>query len=193
VNPMIPGRHPETSAPYLLQPGEYGAFLCRLFDEWASTEHQRVMVSPLNLYLEAILGGVPYECQQQGTCAGSHLGVKPSRDAVPCSRFGTHLCNIHDCEIEAWSLHLSVRIFGGEPKPFQSAMPVDTGQSATAGAPSTPWCLVVTRWPKTLSAKIISSYLPKSIEPWQTCTASPTSPQSYEILDYRRHLPLSLP
>jgi len=85
----------------LLQPGEYGSFLCRLFDEWASTEHQRVMVSPLDLYLEAILSGVPYECQQQGTCAGSHLGVKPSGDAVLCSRFETHLLgNIHDSEIQ---------------------------------------------------------------------------------------------
>jgi uncharacterized protein len=101
VNPMIPGRHPETSAPYLLRPGEYGAFLGRLFDAWAGTAHRRVPVSPLNLYLEAIVGGVPYECQQQGTCAGSHLGVQPSGDVVPCSRFGTHpLGNIHDSEIQ---------------------------------------------------------------------------------------------
>jgi uncharacterized protein len=101
VNPMIPGRHPETSAPYLLQPGEYGAFLCRLFEAWASTEGQRVMVSPLDLYLEAILSGVPYECQQQGTCAGSHLGVKPSGEVALCSRFETHpFGNIHDREIQ---------------------------------------------------------------------------------------------
>jgi uncharacterized protein len=89
VNPMIPGHQPGTSAPYLLEPGEYGAFLCRLFDAWAGAEDRRVRVSPLELYLEAILGGEPYECQQQGTCAGSHLGVKPSGEVVPCSRFGT--------------------------------------------------------------------------------------------------------
>lgn len=101
VNPMIPGRHPETSAPYLLQPGEYGAFLCRLFDAWVSTESRRVTVSPLDLYLEAIVGGVPYECQQRRTCAGSHLGVKPSGDVVLCSRFETQpLGNIHDHEIQ---------------------------------------------------------------------------------------------
>jgi len=101
LNPMIPGRHPETSAPYLLQPGEYGEFLCGLFDVWTGTERQRVMVSPLDLYLNAILSGVPYECQQQETCAGSHLGVQPSGDVVPCSRFGTHPWgNIHDGEIQ---------------------------------------------------------------------------------------------
>jgi uncharacterized protein len=101
VNPMIPGRHPETSAPYLLRPGEYGAFLCRLFDAWVNTERQRVTVSPLDLYLEAIVGGVAYECQQRRTCAGSHLGVKPSGDVVLCSRFETNpLGNIHDREIQ---------------------------------------------------------------------------------------------
>ena len=98
---MVPGRNPETSAPYLLQPGEYGGFLCRLFDEWISTERQRVRVSPLDLYLEAMLGEGPSECQQQGTCAGSHLGVKPSGDVGLCSRFETHLLgNIHDREIQ---------------------------------------------------------------------------------------------
>jgi len=101
LNPMIPGRRPETSAPYLLQPGEYGAFLCNIFDVWAGTAHQRVWVSPLELYLKAILDGVPYECQQRATCAGSHLGVRPSGDVVPCSRFETQpLGNIHNREIQ---------------------------------------------------------------------------------------------
>jgi uncharacterized protein len=101
VNPMIPGRHPETAAPCLLQPGEYGAFLCRLFDIWLSTGSRRVAVSPLALYLEAIVKGAPYECQQRRTCAGSHLGVKPSGDAVLCSRFETQpLGNIHQHEIQ---------------------------------------------------------------------------------------------
>ncbi len=101
VNPVIPGLHAETSGPYVLQPGEYGKFLCRLFDEWASTVSQRVKVSPLDLYLKAVLGGEPSECQQQETCVGSQLGVKPSGDAVLCSRFDSPLLgNIHDQEIQ---------------------------------------------------------------------------------------------
>jgi uncharacterized protein len=101
LNPMIPGRNPDASAPYLLKPGEYGAFLCRVFDIWTGTAHRRVMVSPLDLYLEATLRGRPYECQQQRTCAGSHLGVRPSGEVVLCSRFETHpLGNIHDREIQ---------------------------------------------------------------------------------------------
>ncbi|MBM4284146.1 MAG: radical SAM protein [Deltaproteobacteria bacterium] len=105
VNPLIPGRHPEASAPSLLQPGEYGAFLCRLFDAWTGTAGRRVMVSPLDLYLRAVLAGAPYECQQRETCVGTHLGVKPSGDAVLCCRFETHpLGNIHDREIrDLWA------------------------------------------------------------------------------------------
>jgi uncharacterized protein len=101
LNPMIPARHSDTSARYLLEPGEYGAFLCRLFEIWASTERQRVMVSPLDLYLGASFSGRPYECQQQKTCVGSHLGVRPSGEVVLCSRFETHpLGNIHNEEIQ---------------------------------------------------------------------------------------------
>ena len=100
VNPMIPGLNP-ASAPYLLKPGEYGRFLCRLFDAWTGTAERRVRVSPLDLYLKAILGGGPYECQQQETCVGSCLGVKPSGDTVLCSRFETPILgNIQEWEIQ---------------------------------------------------------------------------------------------
>ncbi len=67
---MIPGQNPESSASYLLEPGEYGAFLCRLFDAWTGTERRRVTVSPLDLYLEATLRGVPYECRSKEPVPG---------------------------------------------------------------------------------------------------------------------------
>jgi uncharacterized protein len=102
VNPIIPAINAESSSPYLLRQGEYGAFLCRLFEEWTGTEVQRIPVSPLDLYIKAILENAPYECQQRPTCVGSHLGVKPSGDAVLCSRFETHfLGNVHDMALEA--------------------------------------------------------------------------------------------
>ncbi len=100
VNPVTPGLSPENSIEYLLQPGEYGRFLCRLFDAWVGAARQRVRVSPLDLYLRALAGGGTYECQQRETCVGSCLGVKPSGDAVLCNRFETHLLgNILDREI----------------------------------------------------------------------------------------------
>lgn len=102
VNPIIPGIDPERSIPDLLRPGEYGKFLCGLFDAWTGAEVRRVPVSPLDVYLKAILENAPYECQQRPTCVGSHLGVKPNGDAVLCSRFETHvLGNIHEMGFEA--------------------------------------------------------------------------------------------
>ena len=96
VNPAIPAANTTKPATYLLRPGEYGTFLCRLFDEWTNTEVRRIPISPLDLYLKSILNDNPYECRQQLTCVGSHLGVKPSGDTVLCSRFSNHtLGNIH--------------------------------------------------------------------------------------------------
>lgn len=101
VNPMIPATNPERCAAYLLHQGEYGAFLCRLFEEWIGTEVRRIPVSPLDLYLKAILDNTPCECQQRSTCVGSHLGVKPTGDAVLCSRFETHfLGNVNNMALE---------------------------------------------------------------------------------------------
>jgi len=100
VNPVIPGMIGK-SAPYLLQPGEYGQFLCALFQRWTATESRRIRVSPLDRYLKALLGGVPHECQQRSTCAGLQIGVKPSGDVLLCSRFDAPvLGNIHGMEIE---------------------------------------------------------------------------------------------
>ena len=101
LNPMIPGSNKLISAPFLLGPGEYGRFLRRIFRVWAATDSSRVAVSPLDLYIEAILTGTPSQCQQQQTCSGSHLAVKPGGEVVLCSRFATHVFgNINDLEIE---------------------------------------------------------------------------------------------
>ncbi len=103
VNPMIPVADPEQSAPFLLRQGEYGFFLCRLFEEWINTEVKRIPVSPLDLYLKAILDRAPCDCQHSPSCVGTHLGVKPSGDAVLCSRFESEshiLGNIKDLTID---------------------------------------------------------------------------------------------
>lgn len=101
VNPVIPGRIAGRAAPHLLQPGEYGSFLCTLFQRWIGTESRRVRISPLDRYLETFLNGVPRECQQRSTCAGLQIGVKPSGEVVLCSRFKSPvLGNIDEMEIE---------------------------------------------------------------------------------------------
>ena len=95
-----------------------------------------VRVSPLDLYLEAIISGEPSECQQQATCAGTHLGVKPSGETVLCSRFESQfLGTIHDQEIEELVASSFVKIFRDGPKFSQAAIRALTGPSAMAGVP----------------------------------------------------------
>jgi uncharacterized protein len=102
VNPLIPTRDSRKSTPELLRQGEYGRFLCELFDAWIGTDVQRIPISPLDAYLKAIVENATYECQQRPTCVGSHIGVKPNGNAVLCSRFETHvLGNINEMNFEA--------------------------------------------------------------------------------------------
>lgn len=90
INPMIPAYNHNKTKEYLLHEGEYGNFLCRLFDEWTQTETQRITPSPLDIYLYAVLEGEPAECQQQFSCIGAYLGIKPNGETVLCTRFQNH-------------------------------------------------------------------------------------------------------
>jgi uncharacterized protein len=101
VNPVIPSWDRSTSGEFLLKEGEYGGFLCRLFDEWTSGEAGRIQISPLDSYLEAVLKGEPSECQHKQSCAGSHLGVKPGGETVLCSRFEDHFLG----DIRSMTMH----------------------------------------------------------------------------------------
>ena len=100
VNPLIPPRDYNESREFLLKEGEYGKFLCRLFDVWTRTETGRIKVSPLDSYLRAILTGEPTECQHQASCVGSHIGIRPGGDAVLCSRYEKYILgNIREMSI----------------------------------------------------------------------------------------------
>lgn len=97
ANPVIPAVRKEYDDSYLLYSGEYGEILCRLFDIWVMDEGHRVPISPLDIYLKAIVDNAPQECQQQVSCVGSHLSIKPSGNAVLCSKFtGNILGNVHE-------------------------------------------------------------------------------------------------
>lgn len=101
VNPIIPAADPDKTSEYCLCKGEYGVFLCNLFEEWIQTEYRRVPVSPLDMYLRAMLNDSSSECQQCKTCVGLQIGIKPSGDAVLCSRFNDHILgNISDMPLD---------------------------------------------------------------------------------------------
>lgn len=86
INPLIPSRTNEN--PHLIPaPGEYGRFLCRLFDLWTATETGRIPVSPLDMFLGSLSKGTVSDCRHGTSCIGNHLGIRPNGEAVLCSPF----------------------------------------------------------------------------------------------------------
>ncbi len=87
INPVIQSPYSNMPEKFLLVPGEYGSFLCRIFDQWSLTLNKRIPLSPIKEYLQAVLGMGISECRHQACCVGSHLGIKPDGAAVLCSPF----------------------------------------------------------------------------------------------------------
>ncbi len=87
TNPVIPPFHGQYATNVMLEPMEYGRFMCRLFDEWIKAKTDRVPVSPLDSYLLSLVSGTSPECQHQTSCIGNRIGVRPDGTLVLCSRF----------------------------------------------------------------------------------------------------------
>jgi uncharacterized protein len=87
ANPVIPPFRGPYGGNVLLERGEYGRFMCRLFDEWIKAKAGRVPVSPLDSYLLGLVSGASPECQHQASCIGNRIGVRPDGTLVLCSRF----------------------------------------------------------------------------------------------------------
>ncbi|WP_022666587.1 radical SAM/SPASM domain-containing protein [Desulfospira joergensenii] len=86
INPLIPSRRNKNKN-LLPSSGDYGRFLCRIFDRWIRTENRRIPISPLDTYLSAISQGGAPECRHRPSCIGNHLGIRPNGEAVLCSPF----------------------------------------------------------------------------------------------------------
>ena len=84
INPVIPNGNGDDTA-YRITPEEYGQSLVRLFDAWVAPADNFVNVSPLDIYLQAVLKGTSAGCQHRGFC--DTLGIKPNGDATVCGRF----------------------------------------------------------------------------------------------------------
>ena len=87
ANPVILPFHGKYSRNVILKPGDYGRFMCRLFDEWIKTKADQVPVSPLDSYLLSLVRGRSPECQHQASCIGNRMGVRPNGTLALCSRF----------------------------------------------------------------------------------------------------------
>jgi uncharacterized protein len=90
VNPLLPAGRAASMFPSLCFKGEYGRFLCELFDIWTTTPTNRVRVSPLDGFLKSLRAGFSNECQFLPTCAGAFLAIRSDGTAFICSRFNSH-------------------------------------------------------------------------------------------------------
>jgi len=86
VNPMIPSVNDPASGQYLFKSGEYGRFLCNLFDLWTATATHRVNVGPLDIFIRGLVTGETVLCQQQTSCVGASLYVKSDGRTQLCNR-----------------------------------------------------------------------------------------------------------
>lgn len=101
ANPMISPRDAGSAGRFLLRGGEYGKFLCILFDLWIDTGEVGFRVSPLDIYFRSLLEDEPTECRHKFSCFENHLGIKQSGEVVLCATFqDLAIGNIRDATID---------------------------------------------------------------------------------------------
>ncbi len=72
--------------PYALAPGEWGKFLCQIFDEWFAGDVGKVSVRLFDSILSRLATGVPTVCPMAGNCC-NYLVVEHNGDVYPCDFF----------------------------------------------------------------------------------------------------------
>ncbi len=97
-------RDPETDkrAPYSIKPGEYGRFLCELFDEWYESGFPNISVRLFDSVLNYYVTGAPALCTFGNSC-DAYVVVERSGDVYPCDFFVTpewKLGNIMEKDID---------------------------------------------------------------------------------------------
>ncbi|MDD3119604.1 MAG: anaerobic sulfatase maturase, partial [Victivallales bacterium] len=69
--------------PFALQPGQWGEFLCRLFDEWYAHDVRTVSIRLFDSIVSRLLTGVPTLCAMSGNCC-NYLVIEHNGDVYPC-------------------------------------------------------------------------------------------------------------
>lgn len=73
-------------APYSVRPGQYGAFLCGVFEEWVRRDVGRVFLQIVESTLNVWLGGPPTICVFSATC-GRAMAVEHNGDVYACDHY----------------------------------------------------------------------------------------------------------
>ncbi|MCL1888518.1 MAG: anaerobic sulfatase maturase [Kiritimatiellaeota bacterium] len=72
--------------PYALRPGQWGDFLCAVFDAWFARDTRAVSVRHFDSVLSRLATGVPATCPMSGNCC-NYFVVETNGDVFPCDFF----------------------------------------------------------------------------------------------------------
>lgn len=73
-------------SPWSVEPGDWGRFLCAIFDEWVRHDVGRVFVQSFDVALESWTGRQPSLCLFRETC-GDALAIEHNGDLYSCDHF----------------------------------------------------------------------------------------------------------
>ena len=99
---------------HTVSPGDWGRFLCRLFDEWVRHDVGSVFVQLFDVALEAWVGMEPSLCVHASTC-GAGLVMEHNGDVFSCDHYVTpdhFLGNVGDVPLGALAASPFQRRFG---------------------------------------------------------------------------------
>jgi uncharacterized protein len=87
--------------PFSVQPGEWGEFLCELFDEWYQHDTRRVSIRLFDAILSMMVDGVPTVCHFGRDCR-QYFVVEHNGDVYPCDFFVEKSLRLGNVQTDSW-------------------------------------------------------------------------------------------
>ena len=110
--------------PYALKPGQWGEFLCAVFDAWWNAgDTRRVSIRHFDSVLSRLAAGVPSTCPMGGFCC-HYFVVETNGDVFPCDFYvepARRLGNVLDGAFEAMAASDEYQNFGRGKDPRSAA------------------------------------------------------------------------
>lgn len=111
--------------PYALAPGQWGEFLCRLFDEWYPRDCGRISIRLFDSIISRLATGIPTVCPMNSDCR-NYFVVECNGDLFPCDFFvrpELRLGNIQETGFAALFRSPSHAAFGRRKEPHNPHCP----------------------------------------------------------------------
>lgn len=143
-----------TLLPYSLRPGQWGRFLCSVFDEWYPRDTHTVSIRLFDSIVSRLATGIPTICPMGGDCR-HYLVIEHNGDLYPCDfhvRPETLLGNIAHVPLSAVRSSARYRSWGQIKNPRSSTcdhcryLPLCMGDCPKNRLPGTPRTLLCDDW-----------------------------------------------